>query len=44
LEQLPEVKDRLIRENEGKWQGIAKYQMKNYFNPDQQEIQMHAQR
>ena len=44
LEQLPEIRDSIMRENEGKWLAIAKHQMKNYFNPDQAEIQRHAQR
>ncbi|XP_002132177.2 zinc finger MYND domain-containing protein 10 [Ciona intestinalis] len=44
LEQLPEVRDQLMRENTGKWKAIAKYQMKNFFNPKPEEIQQQAQR
>ncbi|CAK8688765.1 unnamed protein product [Clavelina lepadiformis] len=44
LEQLPEIKERLLQENEGKWHAIAKHQMKHYFDPSQAEIQSQARR
>ncbi|XP_077972144.1 zinc finger MYND domain-containing protein 10-like [Styela clava] len=44
LEQVPEIMDRIMKENEGKWKAIAKYQMKNFFNPSKSEIQAQAKR
>jgi len=44
LEQIPEIREKLVAENEGKWKAIAKHQMKHYFNPSQEEIQQQAQR
>nr|CAB3267960.1 zinc finger MYND domain-containing protein 10-like [Phallusia mammillata] len=44
LEQLPEIRDRIISSNEGKWKGIAKYQMKHFFDPSNDEIKQQAQR
>lgn len=44
LEQVPEIRHRMIEENQGKWKGIAKHQMKKYFNPSKHEIQQQAKR
>jgi len=44
LEQLPEIREKILKENHGKFEAIAKHQMKKYFDPNQQEIQYQAQR
>ncbi|XP_055269871.1 zinc finger MYND domain-containing protein 10 isoform X1 [Moschus berezovskii] len=44
LEQIPEIWDRLERENEGKWQAIAKYQLQHVFSPLEQDLRLQAQR
>lgn len=44
LEQMPEIMDGILKENEGKWKAIAKFQMKNYFTPSQQQIVDQAKR
>eukprot|EP00062_Callorhinchus_milii_P006296 gi/632946850/ref/XP_007888762.1/ PREDICTED: zinc finger MYND domain-containing protein 10 [Callorhinchus milii] len=38
LEQVPEIWDRLTRENTGKWQAIAKHQVINVFNPSDKDL------
>ncbi|XP_052575937.1 zinc finger MYND domain-containing protein 10 isoform X2 [Peromyscus californicus insignis] len=44
LEQIPEIWDRLERENQGKWQAIAKHQLRHVFNPSDQDLRRQAQR
>ncbi|XP_038628965.1 zinc finger MYND domain-containing protein 10 [Tachyglossus aculeatus] len=44
LEQIPEIWNRLERENEGKWQAIAKYQLKNIFSLSERDLRQQAQR
>ncbi|XP_028751119.1 zinc finger MYND domain-containing protein 10 isoform X3 [Peromyscus leucopus] len=44
LEQIPEIWDRLERENKGKWQAIAKHQLQHVFNPSDQDLRRQAQR
>nr|XP_032655206.1 zinc finger MYND domain-containing protein 10-like [Chelonoidis abingdonii] len=38
LEQVPVIRDRIIRENSGKWQAIAKHQVKHMFSPSEDEL------
>lgn len=42
--QIPEVKDKILRDNAGKWGKIAKYQSKKYFNPTAQDMKDQAKR
>ncbi|XP_072176956.1 zinc finger MYND domain-containing protein 10-like [Diadema setosum] len=42
LEQVPEIRDRLLRENEGKWKAIAKHQVKTCFNASSQAMKEQA--
>ncbi|XP_008406873.1 zinc finger MYND domain-containing protein 10 isoform X1 [Poecilia reticulata] len=44
LEQIPEMWNQIIRENSGKWKGIAKYQVKESFSPSDSDLQRQAQR
>ncbi|XP_007550430.1 zinc finger MYND domain-containing protein 10 isoform X1 [Poecilia formosa] len=44
LEQVPEMWNQIIRENSGKWKGIAKYQVKESFSPSDSDLQQQAQR
>uniref|UniRef100_A0A3B5M9B7 Zinc finger MYND domain-containing protein 10 n=1 Tax=Xiphophorus couchianus TaxID=32473 RepID=A0A3B5M9B7_9TELE len=44
LEQIPEMRNQIIRENSGKWKGIAKYQVKETFSPSDSDLQQQAQR
>eukprot|EP00053_Salpingoeca_punica_P010885 m.97285 g.97285 ORF g.97285 m.97285 type:complete len:466 (+) comp15523_c0_seq2:65-1462(+) len=44
LEQLPEIRDTLLRINGKKWQQIAEYQMKNAFAQDDATLRAQAQR
>uniref|UniRef100_A0A8C4WUJ4 Zinc finger MYND domain-containing protein 10 n=1 Tax=Gopherus evgoodei TaxID=1825980 RepID=A0A8C4WUJ4_9SAUR len=38
LEQVPVIRDHIIRENSGKWQAIAKHQVKHMFSPSEDEL------
>ncbi|XP_072025986.1 zinc finger MYND domain-containing protein 10-like [Amphiura filiformis] len=42
LEQVPEVRDLIIRENDGKWGAIAKHQVKTVFNPSSELMKQQA--
>jgi hypothetical protein len=42
--QVPEIRDNLLRKDEGKWKKIAKQQMKFFFNPSDAEIREQARR
>lgn len=42
--QLPEIWNHIIRENSGKWKGIAKRQVKEAFNPSDSDLKIQAQR
>ncbi|XP_030061359.1 zinc finger MYND domain-containing protein 10 [Microcaecilia unicolor] len=42
LEQIPEIWDRIIRENSGKWKAIAKHQVKQVFNPSAEDLRHQA--
>ncbi|XP_035518068.1 zinc finger MYND domain-containing protein 10 isoform X2 [Morone saxatilis] len=44
LEQIPEMWNHIVRENSGKWQAIAKYQVKETFNPSESDLRLQAQR
>lgn len=44
IEQIPEIREKFLRENENKWKAIAKYQMKNAFTPSEAELRQQAQR
>ncbi|XP_003410136.2 zinc finger MYND domain-containing protein 10 [Loxodonta africana] len=44
LEQIPEIWERLERENRGKWQAIAKHQLRHVFNPSEQDLRLQARR
>lgn len=42
LEQVPEIRERLLRENNGKWKAIAKHQVKTFFNASAQSMRDQA--
>ncbi|XP_015273345.1 PREDICTED: zinc finger MYND domain-containing protein 10 [Gekko japonicus] len=42
LEQVPVIWDRVVRENSGKWQAIAKHQVNNMFSPSEEELRSQA--
>nr|XP_020771458.1 zinc finger MYND domain-containing protein 10 isoform X1 [Odocoileus virginianus texanus] len=44
LEQIPEIWERLERENKGKWQAIAKHQLRQVFSPSEQDLRLQAHR
>ncbi|XP_069101042.1 zinc finger MYND domain-containing protein 10-like [Argopecten irradians] len=44
LEQVPEIRDKILSDNEGKWKQIAKKQSKTHFNPSQADIRAQAKR
>ncbi|PIK56282.1 putative zinc finger MYND domain-containing protein 10 [Apostichopus japonicus] len=44
LEQVPEVYEKLLLENDGKWAAIAKHQVKTVFNPSEEDIREQAKR
>ncbi|XP_005327116.3 zinc finger MYND domain-containing protein 10 [Ictidomys tridecemlineatus] len=44
LEQIPEIWERLEQENRGKWQAIAKHQLRHVFNPSEQDLRLQARR
>jgi len=44
LEQLPEIRDRIVCKNKDKFAAIAKHQMQKYFNPSQKQIKEQAKR
>ncbi|XP_041047801.1 zinc finger MYND domain-containing protein 10 isoform X1 [Carcharodon carcharias] len=44
LEQVPDIWDRIIRENSNKWKAIAKHQVKTAFNPSEQDLREQAHR
>ncbi|XP_060899033.1 zinc finger MYND domain-containing protein 10 [Labrus mixtus] len=44
LEQIPEMWSNIVRENSGKWKAIAKYQVKETFNPSESDLRQQAQR
>lgn len=44
LEQIPVMWNHIVTENEGKYKGIAKYQVKETFNPSDSELREQAKR
>ncbi|KAG8007716.1 Zinc finger MYND domain-containing protein 10 [Nibea albiflora] len=44
LLKIPEMCNHIVRENSGKWKAIAKYQVKETFNPSESELRLQAQR
>uniref|UniRef100_A0A672ZZ05 Zinc finger MYND domain-containing protein 10 n=1 Tax=Sphaeramia orbicularis TaxID=375764 RepID=A0A672ZZ05_9TELE len=44
LEQIPEMWNQIVNNNSGKWKAIAKYQVKETFNPSESDLRHHAQR
>uniref|UniRef100_A0A3Q3WPH7 Zinc finger MYND domain-containing protein 10 n=1 Tax=Mola mola TaxID=94237 RepID=A0A3Q3WPH7_MOLML len=44
LEQIPEIRNYIVRENSGKWKAIAKYQVKETFNPSESDLRVQAER
>eukprot|EP00057_Strongylocentrotus_purpuratus_P030509 XP_781892.3 PREDICTED: zinc finger MYND domain-containing protein 10 [Strongylocentrotus purpuratus] len=42
LEQVPEIRERILKENEGKWKAIAKHQVKNFFNSSAESMRDQA--
>ncbi|XP_062923917.1 zinc finger MYND domain-containing protein 10 isoform X2 [Mobula hypostoma] len=44
LEQIPDIRDRIIRENSNKWKAIAKHLVKTAFNPSEQDLLEQARR
>ena len=41
---MPEIRDNILRSNEGKWNKIAKKQMKTCFDPSSSDLKMQAKR
>ncbi|KAJ8047698.1 Zinc finger MYND domain-containing protein 10 [Holothuria leucospilota] len=44
LEQVPEIYDKILKDNEGRWGAIAKHQVKTVFNPPEDVIREQARR
>ncbi|XP_036189359.1 zinc finger MYND domain-containing protein 10 isoform X4 [Myotis myotis] len=44
FEQIPEIWERLERENKGKWKAMAKHQLQHVFSPSEQDLRLQAQR
>ncbi|XP_060926512.1 zinc finger MYND domain-containing protein 10 [Limanda limanda] len=44
LEQIPEIWDHIVSDNSGKWKATAKYQVKETFNPSENDLRLHAER
>lgn len=44
LEQVPVIWDHLLRKNAGKWEAIAKHQVKHAFSPTEGELKVQARR
>ncbi|KAM4613699.1 zinc finger MYND domain-containing protein 10 [Polymixia lowei] len=44
LEQMPEIWNNIMHKNSGKWKAIAKYQVKETFNPSENDLRQQAQR
>ena len=42
--QVPEIREEIVRANEGKWAKIAKKQMKTFFNPNKVDLRSQARR
>ncbi|CAK6435874.1 unnamed protein product [Pipistrellus nathusii] len=44
FEQIPEIWERLERENKGKWKAMAKHQLEHMFSPSEHDLRQQAQR
>ncbi|XP_072328253.1 zinc finger MYND domain-containing protein 10 isoform X2 [Scyliorhinus torazame] len=44
LLKVPDIQNRIIRENSNKWKAIAKHQVKTAFNPSEQDLREQAHR
>ncbi|CAH1782565.1 unnamed protein product [Owenia fusiformis] len=44
LEQVPQIRDSILKECEGKWKSITKQQCKTFFNPPQSVVREQAKR
>ncbi|NXT29914.1 ZMY10 protein, partial [Syrrhaptes paradoxus] len=44
LEQVPVIWDHILKKNMGKWEAIAKHQVKHIFSPTEEELQLQARR
>ncbi|KAL6111976.1 zmynd10 [Pungitius sinensis] len=44
LEQIPEIRDHIVRQNTGKWKAVAKYQVKETFSPSESDLKLQAER
>ncbi|NXX55956.1 ZMY10 protein, partial [Scopus umbretta] len=44
LEQVPVIWDHILRKNAGKWEAIAKHQVKRVFSPTEEELKLQARR
>ncbi|XP_058955157.2 zinc finger MYND domain-containing protein 10-like [Pocillopora verrucosa] len=42
LEQVPEIREKLLKDNQGKWERFAKYQKKAFFSPSAEDIKKQA--
>ncbi|NXW41809.1 ZMY10 protein, partial [Nyctiprogne leucopyga] len=42
LEQVPVIWDRILKKNAGKWEAIAKHQVKHFFSPTKEELKHQA--
>ena len=40
--QVPEIREKLVKENQGKWEKIAKYQKRAFFSPTAEDIKRQA--
>ncbi|XP_072203743.1 zinc finger MYND domain-containing protein 10 [Excalfactoria chinensis] len=44
LEQVPVIRDHILKKNKGKWEAIAKHQVKHAFSPTEEELKLQAHR
>uniref|UniRef100_G1MRR7 Zinc finger MYND domain-containing protein 10 n=1 Tax=Meleagris gallopavo TaxID=9103 RepID=G1MRR7_MELGA len=44
LEQVPVIWDHILKKNTGKWEAIAKHQVKHAFSPTEEELKLQARR
>ncbi|NWS78122.1 ZMY10 protein, partial [Crotophaga sulcirostris] len=44
LEQVPVIWDHILKKNAGKWEAIAKHQVKHVFSPTEEELKQQARR
>uniref|UniRef100_A0A8D2P6U9 Zinc finger MYND domain-containing protein 10 n=1 Tax=Zosterops lateralis melanops TaxID=1220523 RepID=A0A8D2P6U9_ZOSLA len=44
IEQVPVIWDRILKKNSGKWEAVAKHQVKHAFSPTEEELKLQARR